>query len=53
MDTKTSPTQKPKPDRVYSAKRRTCLMCRLVFESTWPGERVCRKCKATAGWRSG
>ncbi len=32
-------------------KERKCLMCREPFMSEWPGERVCRKCKATNAWR--
>jgi hypothetical protein len=34
-------------------KIRTCLMCRTDFESEWSGERICRRCKASAAWRSG
>ncbi|MEM7224665.1 MAG: hypothetical protein AAF495_16925 [Pseudomonadota bacterium] len=34
-------------------KVRLCLMCRDSFKSTWSGDRVCRKCKATSTWRSG
>ena len=44
--------QKPRPDRIYAAKSRRCLMCRDHFESTWPGERVCSKCKQTNLWRA-
>jgi hypothetical protein len=35
------------------AKKRPCLVCREQFESAWAGERICRKCKSTAAWRSG
>ena len=34
-------------------KTRLCLMCRDPFESTWAGERVCKRCKAGNTWRSG
>jgi hypothetical protein len=34
-------------------KKRPCLVCREQFESAWAGERICRKCKSTAAWRSG
>jgi hypothetical protein len=44
--------QKPQPDRVYEVKVRKCLMCRDSFESAWPGERVCSKCKQTNLWRA-
>ncbi len=43
--------RKPKPERVYEAKTRLCLMCRNSFVSEWPGERVCRDCKSRAKWR--
>jgi len=28
-------------------------MCRDRFESSWPGERICKRCKSTAAWREG
>jgi len=34
-------------------KIRNCLICRAPFPSAWAGERICRRCKATSGWRSG
>lgn len=34
-------------------KVRKCLLCSTEFESEWAGERVCKKCKATAAWRQG
>jgi uncharacterized paraquat-inducible protein A len=34
-------------------KVRNCLMCRTPFPSTWAGERICRRCKSSARWRSG
>jgi hypothetical protein len=34
-------------------KIRKCLICRSPFPSAWAGERICRRCKDTAAWRSG
>lgn len=34
-------------------KTRQCLKCATQFESTWSGERICRRCKGTAAWRQG
>lgn len=34
-------------------KLRNCLRCQTSFESEWSGERICRKCKSTAAWRTG
>lgn len=34
-------------------KIRNCLVCKTPFPSSWAGERVCRRCKSTAAWRSG
>jgi hypothetical protein len=36
-----------------TAKTRKCLFCHQHFPSEWAGERVCKKCKATAAWRQG
>jgi hypothetical protein len=33
-------------------KIRKCLLCRKPSPSAWAGERVCRKCKSTAAWRT-
>ncbi len=44
---------KPEPERTYVAKTRRCLMCLDPFESSWEGERVCRRCKGTNGWLDG
>ena len=41
------------PERTYTPKTRPCLMCRDPFESSWAGERVCRRCKGRDGWRQG
>ncbi len=34
-------------------KTRRCLICQSPFPSAWVGERICRRCKSTATWRSG
>ncbi len=52
MASSSEKNSKPEPDRIYEAKKRTCLMCRDKFTSTWPGERVCQKCKQTNLWRA-
>jgi hypothetical protein len=44
---------KPEPERVYIPKMRSCLRCRSDFESAWPGERICRRCKSSEDWRQG
>lgn len=36
-----------------NVKKRQCLCCSTSFTSEWAGERVCQKCKASNGWRSG
>ena len=36
-----------------NVKKRQCLCCSAIFTSEWAGERVCQKCKASNGWRSG
>lgn len=35
------------------AKTRLCLRCQTKFESRWPGERICSRCKGSAAWRQG
>jgi hypothetical protein len=52
MSSSSEKNQKPAPDRIYEAKKRPCLMCRDKFISSWPGERVCPKCKQTNLWRA-
>lgn len=32
---------------------RRCLGCLAMFESEWAGERICRRCKTKAHWRTG
>ena len=39
--------------RTNEQQIRKCLICRSFFESAWAGERICRRCKDTAAWRSG
>lgn len=34
-------------------KERRCLMCHTTFDSSWAGERICRRCKSSANWQSG
>ena len=46
--------KKPEPGRDDAdPKTRPCLVCKSSFLSEWAGERVCRRCKSTAAWRSG
>ena len=39
--------------RTAEQKIRKCQICRSPFPSAWAGERICRRCKDTAAWRSG
>lgn len=32
---------------------RKCLRCATSFQSEWAGERICKRCKSTAAWRTG
>ncbi|MCG8563447.1 MAG: hypothetical protein MI824_26950 [Hyphomicrobiales bacterium] len=54
MSRRTMPKKHKKPVADHSAERKTrkCLMCGKPFPSEWAGERVCRKCKSSAAWRS-
>ncbi len=48
--------EKSEPKRTTEQKMqkiRKCLICRSPFPSAWAGERICRRCKDTAAWRSG
>ena len=47
------PKFEPEPLRAYEIKPRCCLMCRIEFDSSWPGERVCAECKRTDDWKNG
>jgi hypothetical protein len=31
---------------------RRCLGCLSLFDSEWAGERICRRCKHSARWRT-
>jgi len=31
---------------------RRCLSCLTMFDSEWVGERICRRCKGSAHWRT-
>ncbi len=33
-------------------KVRTCLRCETDFESSWSGERICKRCKSSNSWKS-
>ena len=45
--------KKPEAERDSDPKTRPCLVCEVPFQSEWAGERICRRCKSTAAWRSG
>ena len=45
--------RKPQREEAFQAKERSCLMCGSQFQSAWPGERICKRCKESATWRSG
>jgi hypothetical protein len=45
--------EKSESARSTEQKIRKCLICRSPFLSAWAGERICRRCKDTAAWRSG
>jgi hypothetical protein len=45
--------KKPETEREPTPKTRACLVCEEPFPSEWAGERICRRCKSTAAWRSG
>jgi protein-arginine kinase activator protein McsA len=40
-------------DVAEDVKERRCLSCTMTFTSLWAGERVCKRCKQSATWRSG
>jgi hypothetical protein len=46
--------KKPELERGDAADQayRSCLKCRFRFLSEWPGERICRTCKASGTWRT-
>ncbi len=41
------------PSPSDTPKVRRCLRCGAPFPSEWAGERVCSRCKRSAGWRVG
>ncbi len=45
-------SKRPETERDTVRKTRRCLVCAQPFQSEWAGERVCRKCKSTAAWRT-
>ena len=45
--------KKPASGRDIEPKTKPCLVCKSPFLSEWAGERICRRCKSTAAWRSG
>jgi hypothetical protein len=45
--------KKPASGRDTIPKTKPCLICKAPFLSEWAGERICRRCKSTAAWRSG
>lgn len=42
----------PKPARGDMPAERFCLRCNATFWSEGFGERVCKKCKSQAAWKS-
>lgn len=42
---------KPESDRQYEAKMRRCLVHGGPFKSSWPGERVCKRCRGSERYR--
>ena len=47
------PKHCPEPITVHVAKPRTCLLCRLEFDSAWCGERICERCKDSHDFEQG
>jgi hypothetical protein len=45
--------KKPGSRQDVDPKTKPCLVCKSPFLSEWAGERICRRCKSTAAWRSG
>jgi hypothetical protein len=37
--------------RGAARKQRRCLKCQVQFNSEWPGERICERCKRLQAWR--
>jgi hypothetical protein len=53
MARESDPASPPERRDEDVARERACLRCRVAFQSAWSGERICRRCKASHGWRSG
>ncbi len=52
--TQTNKVESTKPTATSSGARlRPCLTCEVPFESTWVGERICRRCKCKNTWKNG
>ncbi len=52
---KTDEAQDDAPDLLETQEEprlRLCLKCSTEFESSWAGERICKRCKASGTWRS-
>jgi len=48
-----TPEKEDEIEEEITQRTRKCLFCGTHFPSEWAGERVCKKCKATAAWRQG
>ena len=46
-------TNPPRPQPVLDTKFRLCLVCLVDFLSDGKGNRVCKRCKDGAAWKSG
>jgi hypothetical protein len=46
MSWKTEARYRSKPKAKLDRKERKCLRCLEVFQSTWKGNRICKKCAA-------
>ncbi|MCC5987037.1 MAG: hypothetical protein JJT95_05095 [Pararhodobacter sp.] len=42
----------PKPARGDEPAQRHCLRCKTAFASEGFGERICKRCKGQASWKS-
>jgi len=43
----------PEPAKSADERMRICLVCDKEFLSTWSGNRVCKRCRASATWKQG
>jgi hypothetical protein len=46
-------TTRSKSRATPGTKKRRCLVCKQVFESTWIGNRVCQRCRQSTTWKQG